>query len=67
MPFAQALSDREYLYGILVSSSRQNDNKVILENKKALDGIHAWTQMINAYDNGGSIELRMSHIKDAVR
>jgi hypothetical protein len=41
VPFLQARGDRQYLYGILVSSCCQNDNKVILANKKELDGILA--------------------------
>jgi hypothetical protein len=44
-PFAQAKSDKQPLCGILVSSSGQTDNKVILMNKKDLDGITAWMQM----------------------
>jgi hypothetical protein len=36
VPFLQARGDRRYLYGILVSSCCQNDNKVILANKKEL-------------------------------
>jgi hypothetical protein len=51
----------------LVSSSRQTDNKVILMNKKDLDGITAWMQMTRAYDYGGSIDLRVSAIDDEVR
>ena len=47
--------------GILVSTSRETDNKVILENKLELDGIHAWVQMLTDYDNNGSTELRVSH------
>jgi hypothetical protein len=66
VPFLQAKSDKQYLYGILVSSTRQTDNKVILENKKDLDGIQAWSQMIRDYDYGGSIELRVSDIEDSV-
>jgi hypothetical protein len=67
VPFAQARSDKQYLYGMLVSSSRQTDNKVILTNKKDLDGIMAWIQMTRIYDNGGSIDLRISAIDDDVR
>ena len=64
--FAQAKSDKQYLYGILVSTSRLTDNKVILENKKELDGIRAWSQMIRDYGYGGSIELRVSDLDDEV-
>jgi hypothetical protein len=67
MPFAQAKSDKQYLYGILVSSSCQTDNKVILMNKKDLDGITAWMQMTRAYDYVGFIDLRVSAIDDEVR
>jgi hypothetical protein len=32
IPFAQAKSDKQHLHGVLVSSSRQTNNKVILMN-----------------------------------
>ena len=65
--FLQAKCDKQYLYGILVSTTTKIDNKVILTNKKDQDGILAWIQMTRDYDYGGSIELRISDIDDEVR
>ena len=65
--FLQAKSDKQYLYGILVSTTTKIDNKIILKNKKDQDGILAWIQMTRDYDYGGSIELRLSDIDDEVR
>ena len=39
--FLQAKSDKQYLYGILVSTTTKIDNKIILKNKKDQDGILA--------------------------
>jgi hypothetical protein len=56
VPFLQARGDRRYLYGILVSSCCQNDNKVILANKK--EWMVSWLgQMLRDYDHGGSVDL----------
>ena len=51
VPFAQAESDKQYLYGILVTSTRKTDNKVILTNEEDLDGIKAWIVLRRIYDN----------------
>jgi hypothetical protein len=67
VPFAQAQYDRQYLYGILLSLTRKIDNKVILTNRKDLDGILAWIQMRRYYDYGGSIKLRVKDIDVEVR
>jgi hypothetical protein len=67
VPFAQAKYDRQYLYAILLSMTRKILNKVILANKKDLDGILAWIQMRRNYDYGGSIQLRVDAIDVEVR
>ena len=67
VPFEQSKTDKQYLYGILVTACRQTDNKVILERKRDLDGILAWSHMLRTYDNGGSTELRTGKIDDDAR
>ena len=66
VPFAQAESNKQYLYGILVTSTRKTDNKVILTNEEDLDGIKAWIEVQRIYNNGGSADLRVSVIDDDV-
>jgi hypothetical protein len=65
--FAQAKSDKHYLYGILLSTTTKIDNKIILANHKDLDGILAWIQMTRNYDYGGSIKIRKWDIDVEVR
>ena len=50
-----------------MTSTRKTDNKVILTNEEDLDGIKAWIELKCIYDNGGSVDLRVSAIDDDVR
>ncbi len=67
VPYEQARSDRQYLYGILVSTCHATDNKVILEHAQGQDGILAWIRMLGSYAHGGSITQRLEDLDDLLR
>ena len=44
--FPQAIADRTYLYGIVVSSCRDMHNKVVVMRAQDKDGIRAWANIL---------------------
>ena len=54
----QARFDKEYLYGILLTSNRNRDDQFLLRNQPTLDGISTWLSFINTYLNNGCNILR---------
>ena len=61
--FPQAKFDREYLYGILVTATRGKKSKIILSHQISKDGILAWNEFLNDFDNEGSDDLRLQHLE----
>jgi hypothetical protein len=50
IPVAQALYDRSYLYGILVSATSNMLHKTIIKYKEEQDGILAWDELKADFD-----------------
>ena len=57
--FAQAVYDRQYLYGVLMTSTIQLQHKTIIKYQSSLDGILAWDEFKNEFEYDGSKELRL--------
>ena len=64
---AQALSDREYLYGILVSATKHQQHKTIIKYQKTMDGIIAWDEFKEEFEYDGSKELRLEELEQLVQ
>ena len=58
--------DTEYLYGILVSATRNITNKIIIKHDKDRDGIIAWSEFRQDFDNDGSKSLREQAVGEIV-
>src|SRR5688500_14471737 len=55
----QARIDRNYLYGMLLSSNRNDgEQKIMLKYEANQDGTAAWIEFLREYDNNGSEEVR---------
>ena len=61
--FPQAIFDREYLYGILVTATKGKKSKIILSHQVSKDGILAWDEFLNDFDNEGFDDLRLQHLE----
>ena len=59
----QALSDRRYFFGMLVTSCRQVYSKIIIERQADQDGIWGWIQFKDDFDHDGSAELRIDQLE----
>lgn len=63
----QARLDRNYLYGMLLSSNRNDgEQKIIFKYETSQDGIAAWIEFLRDYDNNGSEEARASKLENMV-
>ena len=63
----QALFDQSYLYGILVSATKDLQNKIIIKYEKNQDGILAWHDLKKDYAYDGSKELRVEQLETIVQ
>ena len=62
----QAQFDKKYLYGILVTTNRNRDNKHILKYANSQDGISTWIAFRKSYAHDGSKELKIEKLEDAI-
>ena len=62
---AQARYDRQYLYGILVSTNRKCDEPGLLQNDKIQDGVKAWLSFLTRYDSNakGKADLKVEKLE----
>ena len=60
---AQALHDREYLYGILLTATSLIQHKTIIKYQQNLDGISAWHELKEEFEYDGSKELRLEQLE----
>ena len=64
----QAKIDRTWLYGILVGTNRQaGEKKIINAYETSLDGIMAWIDFVNDYDNHGSNRIRVQVLEEYIK
>ena len=61
--FAQALYDKQYLYGILVTATMSMQHKTIMKYQDSLDGILAWNEFKTEFEYDGSKELRIEQLE----
>ena len=61
--FAQALYDRQYLYGILLTATMKLQHKTIMKYQETLDGILAWDEFKTEFEYDGSKELRLEQLE----
>ena len=59
----QALFDKQYLYGILVTATKSIQLRTILKYENLQDGILAWEEIKARYANDGSDEIRIEHLE----
>ena len=57
--FPQALADRQYLYGVLVTATMSIQHKTIIKHQTSLDGILAWYELKSESEYNGFKELRL--------
>src|SRR5688500_18345443 len=60
---SQADFDREYLYGILVSTTSNMQHKIILKYEELVDGILAWQKFKQDYKYSGSKLFRLETLE----
>src|SRR5687768_13021242 len=56
---SQALYDRQYLFGIILSATTTLKNKTILKYNSIQDGILAWDELKQDFAYDGSIDLKL--------
>ena len=64
---AQALYDKEYLYGILVTATMKLQHKTIFKHEHSLDGIMAWQELKSDYEYDGSRELKLEQLEALIQ
>ena len=62
VPFAQATYDKHYLYGILMSSTVKLQHKAIIKHQEDQDGILAWHELKQYFDNDGCKDFKVEHL-----
>jgi hypothetical protein len=62
---AQALSDRNALYGLLLSSNKP-DQQILLKYEDSQDGIRAWAKFQTEWAHDGSKALRVEVLEELV-
>ena len=63
----QALFDRNYLYGALVTATVHMQHKTIIKYEKSQDGILAWDEFKEDYDYDGSKMVRVEQLEDMAK
>ena len=58
--------DKEFLYGILVTATRNIPNKTIVKHSIDRDGIKAWVELKADFDNDGSKRMKMEELDDLI-
>lgn len=61
--YPQAVSDKNYLYGILMTATMNLQHKTILKYESTQDGILAWKEFKKDFEYYGYKELRLEHLK----
>ena len=64
---AQALYNREYLYGILLTATMKLQHKTIIKYEHNLEGILAWHELKEEFEYDGSKELRLEQLETLVQ
>ena len=59
----QAHFDRNYLYGILMLSTQNQQHKTLMKYDESKDSIMAWAELKKENDHNGSKELRMEQLE----
>jgi hypothetical protein len=62
----QAKLDRSYLYGLLTTTNRNKENKILLKERSSMDGMYAWAKFKLMYANHASKKLRIENLEDLV-
>ena len=60
---AQAVCDKQYLYGMLLSSNSNPQHKILLQCADSKDGIRAWATFKAECAYDGSAELRLEQLE----
>ena len=60
---AQAIYDRQYLTGILLSATVNVQHKTILKHEETQDGILAWYEFKQDFEYDGCQELRLEQLE----
>ena len=60
--FLQALYDMQYLYGILVTATKDMQHKIILKYEASQDGILAWDEFKKDFVHDGSEDLKIEQL-----
>src|SRR5687768_4180532 len=61
--YPQAISDRNFLYGILMTATMNLQHKTILKYERSQDGILAWKELKMDFEYDGSKELRFEQLE----
>ena len=64
---AQAVSDKEFLFGILVSCTTHIQHKIIIKYKSTQNGILAWDEFKKDFEFDGSKELKQEQLETMVQ
>jgi hypothetical protein len=59
----QAIYDKHYLYGIIMTATRDMQNKTVLRYEDSQDGILAWDDFKHDFAYDGSKELRLEQLE----
>ena len=59
----QAYYDQTHFHGILVSATKDLQNKIIIKYEQSQDGILAWDKLIKDFAYDGSKELRVEQLE----
>ena len=64
--YPQALYDMRYLYGILVTATKDMQHKIILKFESSQDGILAWNELKKDFAHDGSEDLKIEQLEAQV-
>jgi hypothetical protein len=61
--FSQALYDKQYLFGIIMTATMKLQHKTIIKYEHSLDGILAWYELKQEFEYDGSEDLRLEQLE----
>ena len=61
--YSQATYDRQYLFGILITATRQLQHKTIIKYESSYDGILAWDELKTESKYDGSKQLKLEQLE----
>ena len=65
--YNQAIFDMKYLYGILMTATREQQHKSIIRHQYMQDGIMTWHEFKADFDNDGSKELKQEQLEAQIQ